>query len=108
MGTILAEFMEGVVHVPVTFVNTDRDSGSDKDFWVVLLPIDGIIRAVRTKLSGFQYKTDLRQIAMAMLSNPGKLEPLYCDVPQIEDSSTATLIVMAVPVVPVGTAAASA
>jgi hypothetical protein len=96
-GSVLAEFLKGIQHVPVMFVNPGWETNTDADTWTVVLPIEGLYVPVKTGLKGFVPKADLRQMAQALLSNPKRAQEFIVDMPQVTDANAAKQIAMLIP-----------
>jgi hypothetical protein len=98
-GEMLSEFLEGVNHIAVLCVNPSHESGTDQDRWSFVIPIDGELKCVKSSLSGYVPKADLRQWAMTFRSNPEKARNLFGEFPQTEHPREMKVITVLVPLI---------
>lgn len=100
-GAALAEFMAGYPHYAILAMNPAWQTDTDEDRWYFVLPVEGQPVIVRTGLSGFVPKGDLRHMAMTLIKDQERLLNSIADsYPMIADTRHSQLIALEFPVTP--------
>jgi len=97
-GTEIRAMCKGLRHIPLMFLNTGWEKGTEDDRWIILLPYDGNIVPVKTNLRGYQHQGDLRQMALALLMQPEKIVENVVELPVITDVESVKQISILLPV----------